>query len=215
MADWFIATEGVKVVKDSSSLWPQIFTAAAAFGGVWYGQWRITQREKEAAEAKQARERLFIGTELICLLEHFADQCSDVACDTEPDKENWSVKDLPLLSLEGIEGDWRSLPSELLFRIRNLPALNREARYVIESVFRYESPPDAAESARYQYARLGLKVLLIAWRLRRICDLPPPREGELCRRIGSILWRNRRALWRRHVERQRQIQNDLSPDEKG
>ncbi|HDV8280142.1 TPA: hypothetical protein RJ972_004825 [Enterobacter hormaechei] len=215
MADWFIATEGVKVVKDSSSLWPQIFTAAAAFGGVWYGQWRITQREKDAAEAKQARERLFIGTELICLLEHFADLCSDVACDTEPDKENWSVKDLPLLSLEGIEGDWRSLPPELLFRIRNLPALNREARYVIESVFRYESPLDVAESARYQYARLGLKVLLIAWRLRRICDLPPPREGELCRRIGSILWRSRRALWRRHVQSQRQIQNDLSPDEKG
>lgn len=43
---------------------------------------------------------------------------------------------------------------------------------------------------------------------RRICDLPPPREGEQCRRIGSI-------LWRRHVQRHRQIQNDLSPDEKG
>ncbi len=27
MADWFIATEGVKVVKDSASLWPQIITA--------------------------------------------------------------------------------------------------------------------------------------------------------------------------------------------
>ncbi|WP_242389760.1 hypothetical protein [Kosakonia cowanii] len=41
MADWFIATEGVKVVKDSASLWPQIITAVssagAAFGGVWYG----------------------------------------------------------------------------------------------------------------------------------------------------------------------------------
>ena len=30
MADWFIATEGVKVVKDSASLWPQIIT-----GSVW------------------------------------------------------------------------------------------------------------------------------------------------------------------------------------
>ncbi|HEA8560382.1 TPA: hypothetical protein RXP71_005264 [Escherichia coli] len=39
MADWFIATEGVKVVKDSASLWPQIITAVlsagTAFGGVW------------------------------------------------------------------------------------------------------------------------------------------------------------------------------------
>ncbi|EFH2567353.1 hypothetical protein GWZ87_23195 [Escherichia coli] len=55
MADWFIATEGVKVVKDSASLWPQIITAVlsagTAFGGVWYGQWRIAQREEEAATA--------------------------------------------------------------------------------------------------------------------------------------------------------------------
>lgn len=38
MADLFIATEGVKVVKDSASLWPQIITAVssvgAALGGV-------------------------------------------------------------------------------------------------------------------------------------------------------------------------------------
>lgn len=29
MADWFIATEGVKVVKDSASLGPQIITRLA------------------------------------------------------------------------------------------------------------------------------------------------------------------------------------------
>lgn len=32
MADWFIATEGVKVVKDSTSLWPQIITAVSSAG---------------------------------------------------------------------------------------------------------------------------------------------------------------------------------------
>jgi hypothetical protein len=201
MADWFIATEGVKVVKDSASLWPQIITAVssagAAFGGVWYGQWRTTQREKEAAAEKLASERYFIGTELICLLEHFADKCSDVACDSDPDKQNWSVKDLPLLSLEGIEGDWRSLPPVLLFRIRNLPALNREARYVVEHVFQNCSPPQVVECARYQYARLGLKILFMAYRLRRICGLPPPRDDELCSIIGMTLWRNRRAMWRK------------------
>ncbi|KJX20721.1 hypothetical protein SG82_17550 [Enterobacter hormaechei subsp. xiangfangensis] len=219
MADWFIATEGVKVVKDSASLWPQIITSvssiAAAVGAVFLTHQFTRRREERAAEAKLASERFFIGTELICLLEHFADQCSDVVCETEPGKENWTVKDLPLLSLEGIEGDWRSLPAEMLFRLRNLPALNREARYVIEGALRYGAPYEVTECARYQYACLGLKVLLMAWRLRRICDLPPPREGELCRRIGSILWRNRRALWRRHVQRQRQILNDQSPDEKG
>ncbi len=39
MADWFIATEGVKVVNDSASLGPQIITAvstiASAVGAVF------------------------------------------------------------------------------------------------------------------------------------------------------------------------------------
>lgn len=78
MADWFIATEGVKMVKISASLWPQIITAVssagAAFGGVWYGQWRINRREKEAAATKLASERLFFATELIFMLERYASE---------------------------------------------------------------------------------------------------------------------------------------------
>lgn len=35
MADWFIATEGVKVVKDSASLWPQIITEFRALALRW------------------------------------------------------------------------------------------------------------------------------------------------------------------------------------
>lgn len=38
MADWFIATDGVKVVKDSASLAPQIITAVSSVGaarGAW------------------------------------------------------------------------------------------------------------------------------------------------------------------------------------
>lgn len=73
MADWFIATEGVKVVKDSDSLCSLVITAVSsagtAFGGVWYGQWRITQREKEAAAAQLASEHLFIATDLVLILE--------------------------------------------------------------------------------------------------------------------------------------------------
>ena len=126
MADWFIATEGVKVVKDSASLWAAdhhgCFTAGAAFGGVWYGQWRITKREKEAAAEKQEIERLFISTELVFLLERFAAACCDVACDTDPDNKQCAVDTLPTLTYSGVEGDWRALRTELLYRIRSLPA---------------------------------------------------------------------------------------------
>lgn len=37
MADWFIATEGVKVVKDSASLWLQIITAVSSIGAALGG----------------------------------------------------------------------------------------------------------------------------------------------------------------------------------
>lgn len=56
MADWFIATEGVKVVKDSASLWPQIITAVssigAALGGVSLTH-HFTRRREERATAAQ------------------------------------------------------------------------------------------------------------------------------------------------------------------
>ncbi|ELG3412749.1 hypothetical protein RN043_004372 [Salmonella enterica] len=96
MADWFIATEGVKVVKDSVSLAPQIITAltsvGAAFGGVALTHYFTRKREERAAKKKLARERLFIGTELICLLEHFADLCSDVACEVKPVKKTGRLR---------------------------------------------------------------------------------------------------------------------------
>jgi hypothetical protein len=37
------------------------------------------KREEKAAEAKQATERLFISTELVFLLEQFAEACAGVA----------------------------------------------------------------------------------------------------------------------------------------
>jgi hypothetical protein len=206
MADWFIATEGVKVVKDSASLWPQIITAVssagAAFGGVWYGQWRITKREKEAAAEKQEIERLFISTELVFLLEQFASACCDVACDTDPDNKLCSVEDLPSLTYSGVEGDWRALRTELLYRIRSLPAQEQEARFKTWFALDSCGSDEARECARYQYALIGLKALMTAYRLRKICNLPPPREREPRWIVGKLLWRNRRAMWSKQRARE-------------
>lgn len=203
MADWFIATEGVKVVKDSASLWPQIITAVssagAAFGGVWYGQWRITKREKEAAAEKQEIERLFISTELVFLLERFAAACCDVACDTDSDNKQCSVDTLPTLTYSGVEGDWRALPRELLYRIRSLPAQEQEARFTTQFVLESCGSDEARECARYQYALVGLNALMTAFRMRKICSLPPPRKREQRWIVGEILWRNRRAMWRKKL----------------
>lgn len=82
MADWFIATEGVKVVKDSASLWPQIITAVssigAALGGVGLIHHFTRRREEIAAATRRDSERLFIATELVFILEQFAEGCAGV-----------------------------------------------------------------------------------------------------------------------------------------
>lgn len=147
MADWFIATEGVKVVKDSASLWPQIITAVlsagTAFGGVWYGQWRITQREEEAATAKLVSERLFIATELVFLLERFAQRCAPAATATvEHDQDGRGEAEflLPEIDYSPVSGNWRSLPSGLMYRLSELSVLSYEAVVCVDNVFVEDTP---------------------------------------------------------------------------
>lgn len=213
MADWFIATEGVKVVKDSASLWPQIITAVtsagAAFGGVWYGQWRITQREKESAAAKLASERLFIATELVFILELFAEGCARVATDAgKRDEQGFirSSESKPDLDLNVVTGDWRSLDSGLMYSIRELPVMKEWSDREIAGMEESEGPPDYTRTSwerRYLYARLGLKTILQARRLRKLAGLPGTRLDSTKWSAQPVLWK----VWR--DERKRRTQENI------
>jgi len=134
MADWFIATEGVKVVKDNAGLWPQVITAVSSAGaaliGVWYGQWLITRREAKTAAAKKDSERLFIATELVFILEEFAEGCARAATDTGHADDEGILRvsaERPDIDLTQVAGDWRVLPAALMYRIRELPIIVNEA----------------------------------------------------------------------------------------
>lgn len=81
MADWIIATEGVKVVKDSAGLWPQIITAVssigAALGGVSLAHHYTRGREEKAASARREAELYFISTEAAELQTLFRPQATE------------------------------------------------------------------------------------------------------------------------------------------
>jgi len=217
MADWFIATEGVKVVKDSVSLWPQIITAVssagAAFGGVWYAQWRITQREKETAAAKLASERLFIATELVFILEQFAEDCVTVVEDygeKDSEGETFPTASPPAIDLSQVSGDWRVLPVTLIYRIRELPILLNEAGKYIARGYEFDSAPDyplTFSARRHLYSRLGLKAIIQARRLRRLTLLPDTRLDATAWSAQPVLWgtwrRERKRLAQQHLQRQR------------
>lgn len=162
------------------------------------------QNEKHASEEKLQRERYFIATELVLMLEFFAAECADVAVsgvDMQGGLQPGVSAPSPQLIFNGTEGDWRAVPDALLYRIRELPVLcaNAEAliRYVSEQT---EDVRYTFECRQYQYARIGLFALFAAARLRRKCGLPAPRPGTDSRTVFSILWRWRRHLWRRSLK---------------
>lgn len=219
MADWIIVTEGVKVAKDSVSLWPQIITAVssagAALGGVYLTHYFIRRREERAAAAKQASERLFIATELIFLLEQFAEDCARVATDKgEPDQQGEyspAVKQPELTALD-VSGDWRTLPPLIMYRVRELPVLQSEARRAIAAASEHSWAPyhkEGFQERQYQYTRLGLKALILSRRLRKLAGLPGTRLDATEWSAQPVLWqvwrqeRHRRAL--EYILRQREL----------
>ncbi|WP_052012506.1 hypothetical protein [Pectobacterium betavasculorum] len=203
MTDWIIATEGVKVIKDSVGLWPQIITAissaGAALGGVGLSHHFTRKREEATATRKRKEEHLFITTELVFLLERFADECSQVAADSgEPDLQGeYSVSvQPPKLKMDEVTGDWRTLPVRIMYRIRELPILQNEANRFIASISEYDWAPfynDSFKERQYQYARLGLKALILAIRLRKTAGLPSTRLDATEWSAMPQMWN----VWRR------------------
>lgn len=229
MADWFIATEGVEVVKDSASLWSQIFTAAAAFGGVWFGQWLI-----KTAAAKNDSERLFIATELVFLLERFAEGCARVATDTGERNEQGYMRTTEVIleiNLNVVTDDRRSLNSDLMYAIRELSVLKEWSGREIAGMEEIEGSPDyirTSQKQRYLYARLGLKAIIQARRLRKLAGLPGTRLDATRWSVQPVLWsvwwqeRHRRSVQARlrqqtiahiNIALQQRIKNNSIPGE--
>lgn len=181
MGDWFIATEGVKIVKDSPNLWPQIITAVstivAAVGSVSLTHRFTRKREQAAAEQKIAADRYFIATELVFLLERFAQHCALAAIaqgEFDPDGKTEVEHSLPEIDYDSVSGDWRSLPPDLMYRLGQLSVLSHEAVVAVNVTF-YEDTPYSdwgVFELHSQAARMGLKAIRLARHLRKLCDMP-------------------------------------------
>ncbi|MFA4105776.1 hypothetical protein OQJ40_27225 [Serratia nevei] len=181
MGDWFIATEGVKIVKDSPGLWPQIITgvlsAGAALVGVWLTHYFARRREERAAAAKLGSERFYIAMELVFLLERFAQHCALAAIaegEFDPDGKTEVEYSLPAIDYESIAGDWRSLPPELMYRLGQLSVLSHEAVVAVNVTFHEDTPYSewGVFELHSQAARMGLKAIRLSRSLRKLCDMP-------------------------------------------
>ncbi|MGE6304563.1 hypothetical protein [Serratia liquefaciens] len=217
MGDWFIATEGVKIVKDSAGLWPQIITAVASIGGVLSGvsltHHYTRKREEAAAERKMAAERYFIATELVFKLEDYAEMCAEVSQDDgrrdEGDEYRPTVS-VYSLEFDDVTGDWRTLPPPVMYRVREMIVLQAEARGSIN--FHYDVDTSSRHDTfyrerKYQYAHLGLRALLLAKRLRKLTGMPSSR-------LDKYHWSAQQTLWQGWREgRKYRLEQRLDLDE--
>lgn len=217
MGDWFIATEGVKIVKDSPGLWPQIITAVstiiAAVGTVNLNHRFTLKREQAAAERKLAGERYFIATELVFKLEDYAEMCAEVSQDDglrdEGDEYRPTVSAYSL-EFDDVTGDWRALPPPVMYRVREMIVLQAEARGSIN--FHYDVDTSSRHDTfyrerKYQYARLGLRALLLAKRLRKLTGMPSSH-------LDKYDWSAQQTLWQGWREgRKYRLEQRLDLDE--
>lgn len=206
----------VQVMSQGTSIWGSVatglisglLTGGIALTGIWLTHRFTLEREKLAATDEQVKERHFIATELVFLLERYAEECARVAGDSgeliqsapgaQEEREPTIVQ--PKINLDGIDGDWRVLPPLLMYRIRELPIIQNEADRMIAYAGECDYPPDFRgyfHERQYQYARLGLKALIQARRLRRLCGLPNTRLNATQWSAQPVLW----DVWR--LERRR------------
>lgn len=205
MGDWFIATEGVKVVKDSASLWPQIITAVtsigAALGGVSLTHYYTRRREVRAAADNAAAERLYITTELVFLLERYAYAWVPLHW-SDIDKRYNDIKNIPSLDLSKIGGDWRILTVPQIFKIRSIEADSIAIKALIMTVD-YKDYLPVAKPLTYRCYLMGLRALLLAAHLRRDVGLPDSKQLTGKESMFRKLRENRRELWHWLVQQDR------------
>ncbi|WP_244269299.1 hypothetical protein [Pantoea septica] len=169
------------------------------------------RNEKLAAEEKMQQERYFIATELIFMLEQFAEGCAQVANDHGEDNEAAQSErertvDYPQINLSEVSGNWRVLSGLMMYRIRELPVLQNEAGRAISHASEHSWAPYHTGyfwERQYQYARLGMKAVILAMRLRKVAGLPETRLTDTEWSAIPVLWK----VWRRERHRRTQEAN--------
>ncbi|QEW34562.1 hypothetical protein D0N50_22500 (plasmid) [Erwinia billingiae] len=201
----------VQVINQGPGIWGNVatglITAGAAIAGVMLTHRFTLKREKQASEDKMQRERYFIATELIFLLEQFAEGCASVARDNGLEHEHAfaPTSSLPELDYSVITGDWRTLPVRRMYQLRELPVLKSESDRTIDATdFIGPDYDEFFEARQYEYTRLGLKAIILSRRLRKLNGFPDSRLNATPWSVQRVLWEE----WRRERKR-RSVQSLL------
>ncbi|KMK82598.1 hypothetical protein [Pectobacterium brasiliense] len=99
-----------------------------------------------------------------------------------------------------------------MYRIRELPILQTEAASCITGVSNFDWAPYYKEyfsERQYQFARLGLKALILAIRLRKMVGFPPTRLNATEWSAMPQMW----SVWRRERQHRAQRRRERDKDD--
>lgn len=126
----------------------------------------------------------YLAVRVATYLDYYSERCRDVAGDNgDEDQHGYThtTVDDPVFNLETVEVEWKSIPSELMYRILNFSNLIVAAEKYVKDTAEYSDPPDytsAFEARQIQYAKLGLEAIDIANILRKEHKLPARDYGD-------------------------------------
>ena len=102
-----------------------------------------------------------------------------------------------------------------MYRIRELPVLLNDANKYLDDFWLsgWDPPENTAffPARQYQFARLGVKALILSIRLRRLVGLPPTRQNATqwsAQTVFWTAWRNERKRRAKDARLDRELDQD-------
>ena len=137
--------------------------------------WR---RELRKEEQQRARDRSYLAVLVSAHLEKFARDCCTSAWETgdpqDPDEEYGPMTRPELVDLLQLKVEWRSLSSDLMYDILNLPEELAQGRRRTSAIYSWhdEVSRELFWSHREEHSAIGTRALNLADRLRNEGGLP-------------------------------------------
>ncbi len=158
-----------------------ILTAALTTLGTFYITRYATLAAREDKTSDIRTQARYLAVRVVCVLDPFLEQCVAVTGDdgqvlqSDDVTRVASVKE-PILAIP-TDVDWKSISSEMMYRILSLPNEISVAKETIRASFDHSGPPDYDEGfseRKYQYAKIGTLAFNIVTDLRAQYDIPAP-----------------------------------------
>lgn len=151
--------------------------------GVVVGASITAAREHWASKASVQKNAEYLAIRVVSVLDGFAEKCADVvgddglSCGQRGQDGCRSVQvSTPDSSVESLDVDWKSIPSNLMYEILTLPNRVSAANKNIAGVWEFAAdPPDYSEffeERQIQYGELGLKAASLSDELRKLYGIP-------------------------------------------